>query len=149
MKSSFKHFILLICFFNLLLACKVDKIEQTNYVPYKPVGFDISLNIYSNLKIPNGYAVFPYYGYKGIVVYNDGAGYKAYDLACPYLKPENCDIPMDTSKLPNLNCETCDANKSLQFSLQIPFATQNGTQYAMEQYYVVKIDNNTLRVRNF
>lgn len=78
-----------VSFAALLLFNSCKKNNQV--IPSVPVDVYIYLSqpLYSNLNSPNGW-VYLTGGAKGIIVFNSGAGYKAYDRSCTYDPLTSC-----------------------------------------------------------
>ena len=98
----------------------------------------MDLPSYSSLLYPSN-AVFYYgQGVRGIIIFNTGSGYNAFDGACPNQALGGC----STMKINGINAVCpCD---SKQYSL---FTGQGGLQYPLKQYRVEQ-NGNTLRIYN-
>ena len=128
-----------------LFGC--DKESVSNKNPYLP-SYSFSLNInlalpqYSNLQFPsnavyinNGSA-----GVRGIIVFNTGSGYVAFDAACPNQALSSCST-MTLSGISAI-CPCDDAIYSL-FTGQAA-----GKEYPMKQYRVEQLNSSSLKVYN-
>lgn len=115
---------------SLFLSCS-DK-ERSNNNPYIPnysvnLSVNMSLPAYSDLKYPSNGVIVSGYGAKGIIIFNTGAGYTAFDAACPNQELSSC-IAM-TIKGINAVC-SCD---KAEYSL---FTGLGGKEYPLKQYKV-------------
>lgn len=136
-----KYFILLIAF-PLLFGCSDDSTNNNNpYIPNYPVNVDINLNLpqYSNLKYVSNAVYIPNQGAKGIIVFNSGSGYNAFDAACPNQAVSTC----STMTINGINAVcACDGAEYSLFSGQ-----SKEKQYPLKQYRV-EVNGNVLRVYN-
>jgi len=127
--------------FLLLNSCSEQVIRNNNpNLPNYTVLIDINLNLpeYSNLKFVSNAVLIPARGVRGVVVFNTGSGYNAFDAACPNQALSSCSTM--TIKGINLLCP-CDNE---EYSL---FTGQGKLQYPLKQYRV-EVNGNTLRVTN-
>jgi nitrite reductase/ring-hydroxylating ferredoxin subunit len=136
-----KYFFLLIAF-PLLFGCTPNSINNNNpYLPNYAVNISINMNLpaYSSLMYPSNAVYYPNEGVRGIIVFNTGSGYTAFDAACPNQALSSCSTM--TIKGINSLC-SCD---SAEYSL---FTGQSaGKEYPMRQYRV-EVNGNMLRVYN-
>jgi nitrite reductase/ring-hydroxylating ferredoxin subunit len=136
-----KYFLLLIVF-PLLFGCSNDSPNNNNpYLPIYQVNTEINLNLpqYSDLKFVSNAVYIPNQGVRGIIVFNMGSGYNAFDAACPNQALSSCSTM--TIKGINAICACDNAEYSL-FSGQ-----SKGKQYPLRQYRV-EVNGNVLRVFN-
>lgn len=139
-----KIFVLLV-FLPFLFACDGGRINNNNpNIPNYPVNLQINLSLpgYSNLQFPSNHIVDygPVSGARGIVVFNTGSGYVAFDLACPNQPFDTCTSPMTINGI-EAKC-ACDNTTYNLFSGQSP-----GQQYPMKQYRV-EISGSYLYITN-
>ena len=147
-----KHFLLL-TLFPILFGCSSDSSNNNNpYLPSYPVNVDINMNLplYSFLKnFPNAVYI-PDNGVRGIIVFNSGSGYIAFDAACPNQTLSACSTlgfkkldPNDPLKIDYTKAVCpCDGAEYSLFSGQ-----SAGKQYPLKQYRV-EVNGNLLRVYN-
>ena len=148
-----KYFFLLVSI-PMFLGCTTNSPKNNNpYLPNYSVNFDVNMNLpsYSNLLTVINAVYIPNQGTgKGIVIFNSGSGYNAFDAACPNQALGSCSAmtfkkldPNDPLKidLTHLVC-ACDGAEYSLFSGQSP-----GKQYPMKQYRV-EVNGNVLRVYN-
>jgi nitrite reductase/ring-hydroxylating ferredoxin subunit len=137
-------------FFLLLIipfafGCDGGSVNNNNpNIPNYPVNLQINLNLpaYSNLQFPSNRIVDYSQGARGIVVFNTGSGYVAYDLACPNIAFTLCTEPMSVP-VGNINATCgCDNTVYSLFTGQSP-----GQPYPMKQYRV-DINGSTLVIYN-
>jgi nitrite reductase/ring-hydroxylating ferredoxin subunit len=98
----------------------------------------MNLPLYSNLQYPSNAIYYAGKGVKGLIIFNTGSGYNAFDAACPNQTPSTCS-PMTIDGIDAV-C-SCD-NKT--YSL---FSGQGSLQYPMKQYRV-EVNGNVLRIYN-
>lgn len=137
MKKYSFFFLLLV----LLNSCSEQAVRNNNpYLPNYTVLIDINLNLpeYSNLKFVSNAVLIPAKGVRGVVVFNTGSGYNAFDAACPNQALSSCSTM--TIKGINLLC-ACDNE---EYSL---FTGQGKLQYPLKQYRV-EVNGDVLRVFN-
>ena len=121
---------LLILFVSALFSCSDNDVNNKNpYIPNYTVNFtiDMSLPAYSNLKYVSNGIIMAAYGAKGVIVFNAGNSYNAFDAACPNHELTSC-VPMTISGI-NAVC-SCDES---EYSL---FTGLGGKQYPLKQYRV-------------
>lgn len=134
-KIIMKKILILLAVFPLLFACDPGNINYKNpNLPNYPVNLSINMNLpqYSNLQFPSNHIVDYSQGVAGIVVFNTGSSYAAYDLACPNQQwGTACSTGMTINGIEaHCNCDTAESPYNL-FSGQSP-----GQQYPMKPYRV-------------
>lgn len=138
-----KKIILLVLMLPFVFGCDSGTINNRNpNIPNYTVYLQINMSLpgYSNLQFPSNHIVDYSQGARGIVVFNNGSGFVAFDLACPNQPFDTCQEPMTISGIE----ATCDCDDTVYnlFSGQSP-----GQQYPMKQYRV-DISGNTLIITN-
>ena len=137
-----KKFLVFLLILPFITSCDEGSFNNRNpYIPNYTVSLPINLNLpqYSNLQFPSNHIVDYSQGARGIVVFNTGSGFVAFDLACPNQELSSCST-MTISGI-NAIC-ACD---SAEYSL---FSGQSaGLQYPMKQYRV-EIQGSMLTVYN-
>jgi nitrite reductase/ring-hydroxylating ferredoxin subunit len=137
-----KYFLLLIAF-PLLFGCSTNSTNNNNpYLPSYPVNLDINMNLpqYSSLKFVSNAVYISGQGVRGIIVFNSGSGYNAFDAACPNQALSSCSTMTIKGGI-NALC-ACD---NAEYSL---FTGQSaGKEYPLKQYRV-EVNGNLLRVYN-
>lgn len=121
---------LLILLVSVLLACSDHERSNKNpYIPNYTVNLSVDMNLpaYSNLKFVSNAVIVPNYGAKGIIVFNAGSGYNAFDAACPNQEITSC-VAMTIDGI-NAAC-SCDKTS---YSL---FTGLGGKEYPLKQYKV-------------
>lgn len=117
-----------------LLSCsKDDHINDNNpYLPSYSVNKTINLSLpsYNNLNFAGNSVLITGgdAGIRGIIVYNTGSGYTAYDAACPNQALSTC-----STMEPNGAIATCPCDGK-QYNLF--YGTSSGMQYPMRRYNV-------------
>mgnify|MGYP006159986731 CR=1 FL=1 len=133
---------LLFVFVLLLMGCDKENFSNNNpYLPNYPVDLFINLSLpqYSNLNFPGNYVVDYSQGIRGIVIYNTGSGYTAFDIACPNQDLTSCSTM--TIAGTNAVCPCDDAEYSLFTGIA------GGKDYPMKPYRVL-VNGSSLNVRN-
>ena len=138
-----KKYAALFLMITLFFSCSDSGIRSNNpYLPNYSVLIDLNLNTpaYSDLKFVSNAVIIPIkIGVGGIVVFNSGFSYSAFDLACPNQVLSSCSTmnfkkldPNDPLKIDKttLVCPCGNEEYSL-FSGQSP-----GKQYPLKQYRV-------------
>ncbi len=137
MKNSVWLFIL----FSTFISCSDNEPVNTNpFIPNYTFTVDINMSLpsYSKLLYPSNAVYYAGKGVKGLIIFNTGSGYNAFDAACPNQTPSTCS-PMTIDGIEAV-C-SCD-NKT--YSL---FSGQGSLQYPMKQYRV-EVNGNVLRIYN-
>ena len=137
MKKSVWIFIL----FSAFISCSDNGPVNTNpFIPNYTFTVDINMNLpsYSKLLYPSNAVYYAGKGVKGLIIFNTGSGYNAFDAACPNQTPSTSS-PMTIDGIDAV-C-SCD-NKT--YSL---FSGQGSLQYPMKQYRV-EVNGNVLRIYN-
>jgi nitrite reductase/ring-hydroxylating ferredoxin subunit len=125
----------------LITSCSDNGVSNKNpFIPNYTFTVDIntSLPAYSNLKFASNAIYYPGVGARGILVFNTGSGYKAFDAACPNQALSSCSTL--TIKGINAICP-CD---SKEYSL---FTGLSDLQYPLKQYRV-EVIGTVIRVYN-
>ncbi len=136
--KKYASFFLIIPF---LFSCSDSGLKNTNpYLPNYSVVIDLNLNLpeYSSLKFVSNAVFINGKGVRGIIVFNTGSGYNAFDAACPNQALASCSTM--TIKGINAICP-CDNE---EYSL---FTGQGKLQYPLKQYRV-QVNGDVLRVYN-
>lgn len=140
-----KKIIFLVLIVPLLSSCDGGSINNNNpNIPNYPVNLELNMSLpaYSTLQFPSNHIV--YFGVdagaRGIVVFNTGSGFVAFDLACPNQSYSTCTSAMTINGI-EATC-ACDNTVYNLFTGQSP-----GQQYPMKQYRVT-VAGSTLYVTN-
>jgi nitrite reductase/ring-hydroxylating ferredoxin subunit len=136
-----KKLLLLAVLSPILFSCSNNgPINNNPYIPNYTFTVDINMNLpsYSKLLYPSNAVYYAGKGVKGLIIFNTGSGYNAFDAACPNQTPSTCS-PMTIDGIDAV-C-SCD-NKT--YSL---FSGQGSLQYPMKQYRV-EVNGNVLRIYN-
>lgn len=136
-----KKFWILIAFVSILFSCSDNGVSNKNpNIPSYPVNLTVDMNLpaYSNLKFVSNGVIVPNYGAKGIIIFNAGSGYNAFDAACPNQVVNSC-IPMTIDGI-NAVC-SCDKT---EYSL---FTGLGGKEYPLKQYRV-EVSGSVIHVYN-
>jgi nitrite reductase/ring-hydroxylating ferredoxin subunit len=127
---------------SLFFSCSNNDFDNTNpYIPNYTVSLDINMNLpsYSSLLYVSNAIYYPGQGAKGIIIFNTGSGYNAFDAACPNQALSAC----STMTINGINaiCACDNASYNLFTGLS------SGKEYPMKQYRV-EVSGNVLRVYN-
>jgi nitrite reductase/ring-hydroxylating ferredoxin subunit len=139
-----KKILPLILISTFLLSCSKDKFNNNNpYLPNYAFSIDInkSLPSYSALNFTgNAVKAYPANGpSRGLIVFNTGSGYNAYDGACPNQDLSSCSTLTISGS--NANCPCGSENYNL-------FTGQSvGKQYPLKLYRV-EVNGDLIRVYN-
>lgn len=139
-----KKILALLVFFPLLFACDAGSINYKNpNLPNYFVNLSINTNLpqYSNVRYPGNFVIDYSQGIAGIVIFNTGSGYNAFDLACPNQTwGLACSVGMTIHGIEaKCNCNTSES-PYLLYTGQSP-----GQSYTMKPYRVqVSGDNLTI-----
>jgi nitrite reductase/ring-hydroxylating ferredoxin subunit len=140
-----KKFIVLLLTFPIVLSCSDSNFNNNNpYLPNYSFAVDININFYDNLRYSGNAIYTPEAGIRGLIIFNTGSGYTAFDAACPNQSLSSCSTM--TLKGINAVCPCDNAEYSL-FSGQCIGAKCEEKQYTMKQYRV-DVNGNNLRVYN-
>ena len=137
-----KHLILLVLI-SLFFGCSDSSFNNKNpYLPNYSFTIDINMNLpaYSDLKFVSNAVYISGQGARGVIVFNTGSGYNAFDAACPNQVLSSCSTM--TIKGVNAVCP-CDNEEYSLFTGQ----GTKGQQYPMKQYRV-EVNGTNLRVYN-
>jgi nitrite reductase/ring-hydroxylating ferredoxin subunit len=134
-KKFYKKLIILLLMMPLAFGCSSDHMNNKN--PYIPnynfsVQLDMALPLYSQLQFPSN-AV--YYngvdaGVRGLIVFNTGSGYVAFDRACPNQALGNCSTMTIDGIMAVCPCDDAE------YSLFTGQTQEEGHVYPMKQYRV-------------
>ena len=131
----------LILFVVLLFSCSDNDVSNNNpYIPNFGVNFTIDMNLpaYSNLKYVSNGIIMSAYGGKGVIIFNAGNTYNAFDAACPNQEFTSC-TAMTIDGI-NAVCSCDDAQYSLSTGL-------GGKKYPLKQYKV-QVSGTVIHVYN-
>ena len=139
-----KKNILLLIISLFFLRCSDNQNSNKNpYIPNYSFSVDLNLNLplYSNLKSPGNGIYYSNAGAKGIIVFNTGTGYNAFDAACPNQEISSC----STMTIKGINALCACDNK--EYNL---FTGQGSTTvtYPMKQYRVQVVSDTQIRIYN-
>jgi len=136
-----KKILLLLGLLPFLFACDAGTVNYKNpNIPNYPVNLYINMNLNQNLQFPGNHYITYSQGVAGIVVFNTGSGYNAFDLACPnQLYGVGCSTAMSINGIEaKCNCNSSENPYNL-FSGQSP-----GQPYTMKPYRVEISDGNLI-----
>ena len=136
-----KKYALLFLIIPFFLSCSDSGLNNTNpFVPNYSFTIDVNLNLpaYSNLKFVSNAVYISGIGARGVIVFNTGSGYNAFDAACPNQTISAC----STMTINGINA-VCGCDNS-EYSM---FTGQGQLQYPLKQYRV-QVNGTVLRVYN-
>jgi len=137
-----KYFLLLIAF-PMLFGCSTNSPNNNNpYLPNYSVNVDVNMSLpaYSSLLYVSNAVYISGQGVRGIIIFNSGSGYNAFDAACPNQALSSCSTMTIKGGITAL-C-ACDSAEYSLFTGQCA-----GKQYPLKQYRV-EVNGNVLRVYN-
>ena len=137
-----KKYILLIIAPFFFLGCSDNENSNKNpYLPNYSFSVDLNLNLptYSTLKYPSNAIYYPDAGVSGIIVFNTGSGYNAFDAACPNQEVSSC-----TAMTINGINALCSCDKK-EYNL---FTGQGDMPYPLKQYRVQVVNESLIRIYN-
>lgn len=139
--TFFMKKLILLVFFIGLISCGSDD-DENQFLPNVAVNVQINLNLpqYHDLLVGGGSA-YANGGIKGIIIYNTGTSYVAFDRACPHLTLQAC-AQMTVESI-FMVCP-CD---SARFQI-IDGAPENGDIRQAARFYNVTKSGNTLFIRS-
>ena len=138
-----KKYVVVLLVFPMLFGCSSNSPNNNNpYLPNYAVNFDINMNLpqYSDLKYISNAVYISGQGVRGIIVFNAGSGYNAFDAACPNQALSSCSTM--TIKGGIMALCACDNAEYSLFSGQA-----KGKEYPLKQYRV-QMNGNLLKVYN-
>ena len=127
-----------------LLGCSSDSVNNNNaFLPNYSFSITLDLNLPSNaqLQFPSNAKFINQNGagIRGIIVFNTGSGFNAFDAACPNQSLSDC----STMTLNGINALCpCD-----NISYNLFTGQSEGMQYPMKRY-AVEVNGNSLRIFN-
>lgn len=139
---------LIFIFALMLFACSKDKFNNNNpNLPNYQFSMDVDMNLpaYTMGSNPgNAIQVFPANGpSRGVIIFNSGSGFKAYDGSCPNHGITACSALTLGGGTATCPCSTTTAE---QYNLFTGLAS--GQQYPLKEYRIEVISNTALRVYN-
>ena len=142
-----KKYLLFLIAFPCFLSCSNSGYNNNNpYIPNYSFSVDINTNLpsYSTLNFVSNGVYYTGVGARGIIIFNTGTGYTAFDAACPNQSLSSC----STMTLKGINAVcACDNAEYSLFSGQCVGKQCTGKQYSMKQYRV-EVNGNIIRVYN-
>jgi nitrite reductase/ring-hydroxylating ferredoxin subunit len=126
-----KIFIFLIMV-SFTFGCDTGRINNNNpNIPNYTVNLQINMNLNSDIQFATHHYVDYSQGARGVVVFNTGSGYVAYDLACPNQSFTTCTSPI------NIPVGSISATCSCDNTVYNLFTGQcAGQPYPLKQYHV-------------
>lgn len=138
-----KKYVFLIIVSLLFMGCSDNENSNKNqYIPNYNFSVDFNLNLPLNLslKSPGNGIYYPDAGVKGLIVFNTGTGYNAFDAACPNQDLSDC----STMTLKGIYA-LCACDKK-EYNLFTGQGDATAT-YPMKQYRV-QVNGDIIRVYN-
>ena len=116
---------------SIILSCDGGSINNNNpNIPNYSVNLPINLSLpqYSNLQFASNHVVDYSQGARGIVIFNTGSNFVAFDLACPNQPYNTCTTPMTISGI-NATCDCDDTVYSLFSGQSAGYYPQAGINF--------------------
>ncbi len=140
--KRYKHFWILAILF-WMSSCSKNQTYQNEFL--ENVSFNIEINLdlpeYNSLKYANNSVLVQNIGIKGVIVFNTGNGYNAFEASDPNHYPSSC-----SQMQPNQFTCKCDCEDN-QYSLHTGQITHGTGQYSLKAYHVSQ-SGNRLRIYN-
>lgn len=134
---------LLIILATFIFGCSKDRFNNDNpYLPNYNFSIDLNTNLptYASLKFTgNAVKAYPSGPSRGIIVFNTGSGFNAFDGACPNQDLTSCSTLNISGS--NANCSCGSENYNL-FTGQ-----SSGQSYDLKKYRV-EVNGDVIRVYN-
>jgi len=137
------RFLILILVLVSFSSCKKNNTYSNPYL--EDVGFSIQINMdlpeYAPLKYANNSVLVHNVGIKGVIVFNTGNGYNAFEASDPNHFPSTC-----STMQPNQFTCTCNCEDNT-YSLHTGQLTNGEGSYSLKPYHISQMGN-TLRISN-
>ena len=128
-----------------MLSCNDDTSDTNSFLPNRNVNLQLDLNLplYSDLQIMGEYIELNENigGIRGLIIYNTGTGFVAFDRACPHISLQECGV-MNVEGI-YMVC-ACD-DKRFQI---IDGAPEDSNIPYPARAYIATLNGNILNVRN-
>ncbi len=132
----------LFIFLLLLLTAGCKKHSNYNNPYLEDVSFSIEINLdlpeYAPLQYANNSVLVHNAGIKGVIVFNTGSGYNAFEASDPNHYPSQC----STMQPSQFTCK-CDCEDNI-YSLHTGQLTSGEGEYSLKPYHIVKSGNKLL-----
>ena len=126
-----------------LFSCKKKQVYHNPYL--EDIGFSININMdlpeYAPLKYANNSVLVHNVGLKGVIVFNTGTGYNAFEASDPNHYPSPC-----STMQPNQFTCKCDCEDNT-YSLHTGQLTHGNGEYSLKAYHISQ-SGNSLRISN-
>jgi len=142
-KTGFKYYIILLSLNLFFLSCSKNKQERNPYL--KDLSFNREINLdlpqYSSLKFANNSIIIKEIGIKGVIIFNSGSQFLAWEASDPNHFPSSC----STMEPNQFTCSCpCEENKYSLYDGQII----NGEgSYTLKPYHI-SVNGNFLFIYN-
>lgn len=129
----------------VVLLISLGCAKEDTGIPYAPVQFQVLLNDphYLPLMGAGGHAFVANRGISGVVIYNTGFGYRAYDR-CSTVNPMQANAVIWDEEVFSLR----DPVSGALFDLATGFPTKAPGKKALQRYSVTVLGPNVLRITN-
>ena len=129
----------------LFWACPSDDTYTRNpYIHTTSFSYDINMNlpVYNNLQFASNYVVIESIGINGVIVFNTGSGYVAFERSCANHNLEACSA-LDINGLE----ATCTCSDAIRYSIFTGQVIAGTGDYGLVSYNVQQ-SGDVLRVSN-
>lgn len=128
----------------LFFGCSNNRVDNDCF-PFINVNETVNLDLpqFIDLQVPGGWA-YTSGGIQGIIVYNSGVQFKAFDRLCPGQNPSSCSQMIVDENLRIL----CQCNDS-EFNILNGSPLTQGVNCFANEYLVENLNGSILRISNF
>ena len=128
----------------LILGCTSNGVENDCF-PFITVNESVNLDLpqFIDLQVPGGWA-YTSGGLQGLIIYNSGLQFKAFDRLCPGQTISSCSQMIVDSNL-RILCQ-CDDS---EFNILNGAPLTEGTSCFANEYLVENLNGSLLRITNF
>ena len=130
---------------TILLVCCVNNTQQNDCYLFITVNESVDLDLpqFIDLRVPGGW-VYTNGGFQGLIIHNNGVGFKAFDRLCPKQHAASCSQMVVVDDFRML-CP-CDAS---EFNILNGVPLTQGVTCVANEYLVENLNGSLLRITNF
>ena len=135
--------------FLCLTACVQDTLQELPSLAEEAL-VNVMVTDPIVINTPNSFIIVEGQGSKGIIVFNTGipnVPYRAFDLGCPYISPNDCSARMSVDSGGVMSCEDCAEDEITFTHFNTSVRIGEDTYYLVE--YSAVFNGTGIRVTNF